>query len=666
MSASAAQQEIQLGHAARKAGRTSEALDHYRSAIDREPGSAEAHSVYGLMLLQAGKAVEAEAPLRRAVELAPAHPAVRMNLAQWLAHEGRLAEAVQVVERIVADEPKHHWAWERLGELKARMRRFGEAAADFRRASELQPQDPSILFKLAQANFDNGRFAEARRALAAAAAFAPGNAAILRLDADLMEAAADWGGLERVAVAWRAIAPRDPAPWRALAKAQWQAGYPRRAMESLQQAFALGGRNAESLATYGRLCLHALDIDAASAALDQAERLDAGNAAVLSGQAVLHMWKGDHDRARAYCRRSLEANPADVTAYKALAQLSDMRLPEADAAALQALVASEGTRTADRVTGLFTLADGLDKEGRVEEAFASYERANRLNFEQSESEGLRYDRALRCRQTADLIRMFPSLPSIAAAAESGPTPIFIVGMPRSGTTLVESVLGAHPRVIAGGELAGIRWILPDFLEQARVGGIAGVPAAKWPEWRASYRKAWPEHGDALAVTDKNPWNFDAIGLIVALFPNARVIHVRRNPVETGFSIWRNEFSRLLRFTHRLEDIGHYYGEYARVIAHWERICGAAFRTIQYEDFVARFDEAARELVAYCGLEWDDACANFWTRERTVSTISTMQVRQPPKRASARSGAYAGHLGPLVESLRSMGVDLETGRFAGDS
>lgn len=666
MSTNAAQQAMQLGHAARKAGRTSEALDHYRSAVDQEPGSAEAHTVYGLMLLQSGRPVEAEVPLRRAAELAPAHPAVRMNLAQWLAHEGKLEEAVQVVERIVADEPKRHWAWERLGELKARMRRFGEAAADFRKASELQPQDPSILFKLAQANFDDGQFAEARRVLAVAAAFAPGNAAILRLDADLMEAAADWGGLERVAVAWRAAAPRDPAPWCALAKAQWQAGYPRRAMQSFQEAFALGGRNADSLATYGRLCLHALDIGAATAALDEAERLDSRNAAVLSAQAVLYMWKGDHERARAYCRRSLDVDPADVTAYKALAQLSDLQLPESDAGVLRALVANDATRTTDRITGLFTLADVLDKEGRIDEAFAHYERANRLNLEQSEAEGLRYDRALRTQQTADLIRMFPSLPATEAAADAGPVPVFIVGMPRSGTTLVESVLGAHPRVVTGGELAGIRWILPDFLEQARVGGIAGVPAAKWPEWRASYRRLWPEHGDALAVTDKNPWNFDAIGLILALFPNARVIHVRRNAVETAFSIWRNEFSRLLRFTHRLEDIGHYYGEYARVMAHWERICGASFRTIQYEEFVARFDEAAPELVAYCGLEWDEACASFWTSDRTVSTISTMQVRKPPKRASARSEAYAAHLGPLVESLRSMGVDLETGRFTGDS
>jgi len=666
MNAGPAQHEMQLGHAARRSGRTAEALDRYRTAVDLEPGNAEANTVYGLMLLHSGRAEEAEAPLRRAVAIAPAHPAARMNLAQWLAQRDELEEAIQVVAAVVADDPKRHWAWERLGELKARLRRFAEAASDFQRASELQPQDPSILFKLAQANFDDGQLAEARRALVAAAAFAPGNAAILRLDADLMESAANWAGLERVAVAWRAAAPQDPGPWRALAKAEWQSGYARRAMQSFQQAFALGGRNAESLATYGRLCLNALDVDAAAAALDEAERLDANNAAALSGQAVLHMWKGDYEQARAYCRKSLDSNPRDVTAYKALAQLSDRRLPDSDVAMLREIVGNETTRTVDRITGLFTLADGLDAEGRIEEACATYEHANRLNFGLVEAEGFSYDLMAHRRQLERIKRLFATLPKPAVAGDGAPTPVFIVGMPRSGTTLVEGVLGAHPGVVTGGELAGMRHILTDLLDDELVAGIAGVPAAKWSEWRAGYRQLLPENGGALAVTDKNPWNFDAVRLILALFPSARVIHVRRNPVETGFSIWRNEFSRLLRFTHRLEDIGRYYGEYARLMAHWERIGGDAFRTIQYEDFVARFDVSARDLVAYCGLPWDDACANFWTSRRTVSTISTVQVRRPPVQAAARSAVYAAHLGPLVETLRTMGVDLETGRYSGDS
>ena len=122
----------------------------------------------------------------------------------------------------------------------------------------------------------------------------------------------------------------------------------------------------------------------------------------------------------------------------------------------------------------------------------------------------------------------------------------------------------------------------------------------------------------------------------------------------------------MRFTHGLVDIGHYYGEYARVMAHWERVAGDAFTTIQYEDFVTRFDEAARELIAYCGLDWEEGCGEFWKSGRAVSTISTMQVRKPPKQPGRRAEAYAAHLGPLVEALKVMRVDLETGRYIGDA
>ncbi len=667
MSANPAVERMQLGHAARKAGRATEALDHYRSAVELEPGSAELQSVYGLMLLQLGRAAEAEAPLRKAVAIAPAHPAVRMNLAQWLAQQEMLEEAVQVVEGVVADEPGRHWAWERLGELKAKLRRYPEAAEHFGRAVQLQPQDPSLLFKLAQASFDDGRRADAARVLDAARMLAPGNTAIFRLQASLHEAAADWGALEREAVAWRNAAPQDPAPWRALAKAQLQSGYPRLAMQSHQRAFELGGRSAEWLAVYGRICLHALDHDAAEAAFAEAETLDPENSAMLSGAAILKMWKGDFDAARAYCRRALDSNPRDATALKTLTELLDNRLPPADLAALQTVADAPETKLVDRITAWYSLGDCLDAEDRIDEAFAAYERANSLVAEQARAENLRYDRAQSERNTAELISIFASVPPAAgASADAGPTPIFIVGMPRSGTTLLESVIGAHSAVATGGETAGIRTILPDFLSQARITPLAQIPEAKWAQWRTVYRELLPPVGAARFVTDKNPWNFDSIGLILRLFPGARIVHIRRNPVETGFSIYRNEFARLVRFTHSLVDIGHFYGEYARVMAHWERVAGDAFKTIQYEDFVTRFDEAARELIAYCGLEWEEGCGQYWKSGRAVSTISTMQVRKPPRRPEMRAEAYAAHLERLAESLKVMRVDPDTGRFLGDA
>jgi Flp pilus assembly protein TadD len=555
---------------------------------------------------------------------------------------------------------EHAWqALEKLGELKVRSKQFAEAETHFARAASLRPNDPSLLFKWARACFDNGRIEETLRILGVAARLAPRHEAILRLYADVFASRAAWSDLGRVATDWTAAHPKSAQAWRTLAKAQWEGGYPRRAMESFQKSFDLGGRDAAALATYGWICLHALDLDAAATALDEAESLDPQNPVMMSAKAMLSMWNARYDKAQAYCRRSLRVNPGDATAYKTLTQLTSGRLPDDDVAAMRAMADRSDTRNQDRITLLFALADCLDAGDRIDEAFACYERANRLAYERATAEGLLYDPAARTRQTEELISIFDSVPP-PSANHPGPRPIFILGMPRSGTTLIESVIGAHSRVVAGGEKAGIRSILPEYLAHARDGTVAGIPESTWVRWRTLYWQEMPVPAGIDAVTDKNPWNFDALALILGLFPDARIIHVRRNPVETGFSIFRHEFSKLVRFTHRLEDIGHYYGEYARVMAHWERVAGDRFTTIQYEEFVRQFDAAGPALLAACGLAWEEGCGEFWKIPRAVSTISSMQVRRPPGKPSARAQVYAEYLGLLVTALESLHVDLETG------
>jgi len=174
-------------------------------------------------------------------------------------------------------------------------------------------------------------------------------------------------------------------------------------------------------------------------------------------------------------------------------------------------------------------------------------------------------------------------------------------------------------------------------------------------WRDAYARELPPLRGTIAVTDKNPWNFDALGLILVVFPHARIVHVRRDPVETGFSIFRNAFPKFASFTHQLEDIGHYYGQYARLMAHWESLFGDRYLTVRYEDLVSDFDRAAPELVRFCGLEWEDACRNFTGGERIIATMSAVQARQPLTTFRGRSGRYSQHLAPLVAALRDSGA-----------
>ena len=654
-----AQESIGLGHAARKAGRLDEALGHYRAALDHEPGSAEANSVYGLMLLNLGRVDEAEAPLRRAVEISPAHAAFRMNLAQLLAQQGRVEEAVKIVAGVAAEGPQFWWAWDRLGDLKVLQQEFADAALHFGQAVELRPKDPSILFKWSRANFDAGRIEEALRILDDAANLAPGHEAILRLHAEICEAQARWPALEQLSRSWVQANPKNAQAWRLLARAQTETGNLKQAMQNFRRSLELGWRDAGSLATFGKLCLTALEFESAVAALAEAETLDPHNIQMLSGQAIQLMFAGHYDEAQSYCRRSLQINPNDVAAYKLLTQLTLGQLPDDDFAALQRLAVRADISAEDRISAAFALADCLDTRGETDRAFAAYERANHLAGEVAAAQGYRYDPAARARQTDQLMAIFDSIPARTAAA-SGPTPVFIMGMPRSGTTLVESVIGAHSSVHACGERGEARWIMEEFLAQARTMAIAEIPEGTWKQWRDFYWREMPELKGAAVVTDKNPWNFDAVGLILRLFPDARIIHVRRNPVETGFSIYRNAFSKFMPFANRLEHIGHYYGEYARLMAHWERIAGDRVTTVQYEDLIGRFESGGPTLLAACGLEWEESCKTYWNSSRVISTMSTMQARQPPRMRAGRANRYAANLSPLVIALKAAGVDLESG------
>ena len=665
VSANPLQMRMQQGHAARKAGRSTEALDHYRAALEQEPESAEANTVYGLMLLQLERAREAEAPLRKAVEISPTHVALRMNLAQWLMREGQLDEAVRIVAGVVADEPQHAWAWERLGELEARRNRFEEAAEHFRRATEIQPKDPSMLFKRARANFDAGRTGESERILGEAAQLAPANTAILRLYADIHEARSDWPALERAANAWIAIAGRDPVAWRALVKAQWETGYYIQAKQNLSHALGFSERNGRNLATYARICMNAFDYDGAARALEEAEVLDPGNGDVLSTKSVFLMLSGRYDEAEDFARRALAVSPNDPSAYKALSELTNGRLSKAEADSLQALADRDDLRIADRVTAAFAVADCREAEGDPALAFIAYEQANRLARRQGRVEGISYEREARTKQVDELISIFDAVPG-KPSGTSKPRPLFIIGMPRSGTTLVESVIGAHSKVLAGGERMPLRWIMQELLFRAREAPIANIDVDTWRQWRELYWQGLPVGQGAEVVTDKNPWNFDAIGAIALLFPDARIIHVRRNPVETGLSIYRNQFSKATQYANRLEDIAHYYGEYARLMAHWERVAVERFTTIQYEDFVREFETSGPELLAACGLEWEPACRNFWESKRVIGTMSTIQARRPLETRASRAEYYGARLKPLRDALAKGGVDLETGEWQRNS
>jgi len=234
-------------------------------------------------------------------------------------------------------------------------------------------------------------------------------------------------------------------------------------------------------------------------------------------------------------------------------------------------------------------------------------------------------------------------------------PVFIVGMPRSGTTLIEQVLASHPAVFGGGELL--------FMQDLILGGFAGpnYPADLTSVPKDTFAKFGGYYAVRLAalapqasrITDKLPANFRHLGLIRLALPKARIIHVRRDPVDTCFSCYTKLFASGLNYTYDLGELGRYYKAYEALMGHWRVVLPAgAMLEVQYETLVADFEAGARRIVEFCGLDWDERCLRFYETKRAVRTMSEFQVRRPVFASSiGRWRAYEQWLSPLLDALR---------------
>ena len=649
---------IERGLAAHYSGRYGEALTCYREALALRPDDAEAMSLAGLAMTHLDQAAEALPLLQRAVQLEPGQPGFRMNLAEGLLRSGRSDEALRHLQQTIADYPDNVNAWEKSGDIAASRRDLDGAARAWSQALSLNPKIASPALKLARLELSRNRPDAALQVLESSAARMPDDPTVFALRTEALIARRDWPSLNALALDWTRRQPDSAAAWRAVARAAFELGRYRGASDAFARALTLTSPTAADLTTYGSLCLHALDIDAAAAALDQAAALDPDHTELLSTRGLLNMYLGRFQEAEECCRRSLARNPDNVPAYTTLSRLHRGRLADEDRDAVVRLAKWPDLNLDYRIPAAFAIAHAHDANAQIDQAFAAYEYAHELALERDRLENRRYDRAYVDERRRRLIELSLEPALTRDNAAGGPVPIFIFGMPRSGTTLIESMLSAHSRVFACGERPTMRQILQALLALDTAGRAADISLLG--EWATVYMSQLPKIGGADHVTDKHPLNFEAVGLITRMFPDARLIHVRRNPIETGLSIYRQEFNKNWTFPHRLPDIGHYYGHYARLMAHWERALPGRITTIQYEDFARNFESKAPALVAACGLEWEPRCLDFQHTARAITTFSTVQARDPVAVGSGRAQRYQGHLTELVAALEEAGIDLTTG------
>jgi tetratricopeptide (TPR) repeat protein len=375
-------------------------------------------------------------------------------------------------------------------------------------------------------------------------------------------------------------------------------------------------------------------------------------------QAGIMVDSGDTTGATVLFRQILHDKPGELDAMIGLAGSHKFTRDDKEIKLFEAAL-SEGGLTEDKTISLLHIAGKYYNDIKdYDNAFARFAKAKDMA-------GLNFDLTAYRKHVDQLSHLFTPLHFIKyqGAGSESERPVFIVGMPRSGTTLTEQIIASHPKAFGAGELPDIG-VITGKITQSHYSQATfyenqkKLTADQIAHYAERYLSVLNRHSrQALRVVDKMPHNFEALGLIAMLFPRARIIHCKRDPMDNCMSVFTHHFSEAHGYNTSLEKLGLYYREYNRLMDHWKAALPLDIFELQYENMIADQEGMTRKLIDFLGLEWDDACLDFHQTARSVQTISQWQVRQPIYTTSVKRWKhYDKHLGPLKQALGDLFVD----------
>jgi tetratricopeptide (TPR) repeat protein len=431
------------------------------------------------------------------------------------------------------------------------------------------------------------------------------------------------------------------------------------AAASFRRAIEIKPDFAEAHSNLGLVLLELEQLDGAAECIRQALEIDPECIEAMLGAGLLCMENGEMCEAEEQFRRVLEIKPDNLDARFRLTQANKVKAGDENLAALVAVEdaarRSESPMPYKKAILLhFALGKCFDDIGDYDRAFPHFMEGCKLK-----RATLEYDAEQMTQHFSDIKRVFDreTIERLRGGGSSSRLPIFVLGMPRSGTTLTEQIIASHPEVYGAGELTDLNTIAQrDVAETGAVfpNNIPALDQAGLGAWAADYVAGLHRRApDAIHITDKAPGNYFGIGLIHVMLPNAKIIHVNRNPVDTCLSCYTQLFlDSQMTQTYDLAELGRYYVEYARLMEHWRKVLPAgAFLDVQYEDIVADQETQARRMIDFCGLDWNEACIDFHKSKRPIRTASLTQVRRPLYKSSVeRWRSYEKFLGPLLDAL----------------
>lgn len=454
------------------------------------------------------------------------------------------------------------------------------------------------------------------------------------------------------------LTPALPDAWYNLAHLEQRAGQHTASLASYQQALDHAVTRPEEV-HLNRAVIFATQLaqpDAAEMALRSALRSNPGYVPAWLNLGNIQEQRGDLQAAMHAYEHLLLIEPGHALALSRLASLKHCSGPDDPLLErVRQAMADPRTTPEERADLGFGLGKALDDVAAYDQAFAAYQAANQASRMSAGPGGLVYDRAGHERWIDHIIRSFPKpAQDLGGGPCEAQPPLFVCGMFRSGTTLVEQILSGHPQVTAGGEID----LLPRMVRE-RLGRFADPSLVMNPAMLAGLRDDYlagiaQRHPGARLVTDKRPDNFLYIGLIKALFPRARIVHTRRDPIDNCLSVYFLHLTRSMPYALDLLDIAHWYGQYRRLMRHWASLYPGEIHEVVYDELVAAPHATIAPLLQYCDLPWDDACVAFHRSKAVVSTASMWQVRQPLyTRSSGRWRHYERHLEALRATLSTL-------------
>ena len=587
---------------------------------------------------QAGHLPEAEVLYRQILSAEPNHPDA-LNFLGLLAHQvGKSEIAVELISKAINCRPEYVDAHSNLGVIFNDLGKLDKAVASFRQALILKPDYAEIHSNLGNALRDQGKLDEAIAVFRQALILKPNYA---ETHFNLGNALKDQGKLDEAIAGFRQaliLKPDYAEAHNNLGNALHDQGNPDEAIASFRQAFTVRPDFAGAHFNLGNALIDQGKLDEALTSFRQALALKPDYAEAHNSLGFIFKELGRMDDAIANFRKALSQKQDYVGAFKNLSLI--IKFTEVDDVihAMEDLYNKKGDMSdADHIHLGFSLGKVFEDLKNYRKSFNFFLGANLLKRESYEY-SMQNDRDL-----FERIKKTFSSEFFAAHHGSGNqdgTPVFILGMPRSGTTLVEQILASHPLVFGAGELM----VLTDLVNDI----CTGEETAQFPECMldlgvdefermgSDYIEKIREYSnDVKYLTDKMPNNFFRVGLIRTILPDAKVIHCIRDPMDTCFSIFKHEFTGTHMYAYDMTELGRYYNLYRDLMAHWEKVLPGFMYTLRYEDMVEDQQDQTRSLLDFCGLPWDEACLNFHKTERRVSTASLAQVRQPIYRDSIK-------------------------------